>query len=103
MNYPKYYRKDGRCIKCKSPTTGTEVRTPDDVRQKLPLSMSEVTYPTPERFTQELATMEEVDQACFEDYVYAFIRGVHINVEQPMSELQLQRQLKQNEHLNQKV
>lgn len=94
--YPKYYRKDGRSVRRTGDTTGTEVRTPDNPKAKLPLSMSEVTYPDKSRFDDDVSRMEEVDQACYEDYVYAFLRSVRINIEIPMSELQLKRQLEMN-------
>lgn len=88
--YPTYYRIGGKAIRRNNATNGTEVLTPA-ANQKLPLCMGLVTYPTRERFDEDVAGMEQVDQACFEDYVYAFIRGSH-RVEQDMTELQLKRE-----------
>jgi hypothetical protein len=94
--YPKYYRKDGRCLKRKTDTTGTEVRVPDDPKNHFPLMMSEVIYPDKERLDEDIAGLEPVNDKIFEDYVYAFIRGVEMNVSQPMTQLQIKRELEKN-------
>lgn len=75
-----------------SDTTGTEVRVPAP-GEFLPLMMTGVIYPDKDRFDEAIAQLEETDINCFEDYVYAFIRGVDMNVSKPMTELQIKRQL----------
>lgn len=89
MSYPTFYRKDGRCLKRSSDTVAREVRTPAGPKDTLPLSMSDVTFPTKERLDKEVAEMEEVDQACFEAYILSFIGKVEMYVAKPMTEYKL--------------
>lgn len=93
----RYYHTAGCAIRRNSPTKGTQILIPAQVTDRLPLSMTDVTYPSADRFDADLEKMQETDQNVFEDYVYAFIRGVHMNVEYPMTELQIKRQLEKNQ------
>lgn len=94
MNYPQYYRKDGRCVKRESETTGREVRIPDTAKKQLPLILSDITYPTRDRFDQELEGMDQVDQDMWEQYIQAFIGRVEQDVKEPMIRYKLNQELK---------
>lgn len=88
-----YFRKDGSCIRRTSPTQGTVVITPDDPKDKLPLTMSTVTFPTAQRFDDHIKEWEEVDISCFENYVYSFIGRVERDISEPMTRMMIERQL----------
>jgi hypothetical protein len=90
--YPQYFRKDGRCIKRVSATTGTEIRTPDKLENILPLNMSEVTYPTKDRFDDDIKNMEEVDAEMYKQYIYAWLRGSRF-IEAEMTKRAIEEQL----------
>lgn len=94
MTYPTYYRKEGRCLKRDSDTAGREVRIPDSPRQTLPLILSDITFPTRERFDQEVETMDPVDQDMWEQYLQAFIGRVEQDVREPMMRYKLNQEAK---------
>lgn len=94
--YPKYYRLLGRCIKRTSETTGTEVRTPDNIADIFPFGMSLVTYPDKARFDEELAKMEEVDQECFKAYILNLLGHVEVKVNKPMNDMLIKKAMEEN-------
>lgn len=76
--YPKFYRKEGYCLKRESDTTTIEVRVPAP-HQSIPLSHIPGTYPTKERLDDQVASMEEVDQDVYEDYLGTFFAQAREN------------------------
>lgn len=70
-NYPKFYRKDGRCLKRESDMTGLEVQIPKP-GDRLPLIMTPVTYPGKDRLDEAVAAMEAVDQEVYEQFITTF-------------------------------
>ena len=91
--YPRYYRQLGRCVKRKSDTIGLEVRTPDNIVDTFPLSMSEMTYPDKSSFDEAIVKMEEVNEEMYYDYVNSFLGQVETKINAPMNDRAIKRYL----------
>ncbi len=91
--YPKYYRLEGRAICRKTDTTGIEVQIPENPKDKLPLIMAPVVFPTKERFDEAVLKMEATDLDMFETYVKHFTGRVYMDIDRPMTERSIQKQL----------
>ncbi len=76
--YPKFYRKDGHCLKRETDTTAMEIRIPDPEKY-LPLVHQPTTYPSKERLDEEVSRMELVDQDVYEDYLGTFFAQAREN------------------------
>lgn len=92
-NYPKYYRKDGIAIKRETDTTGITVEIPATAQAKLPLILAPVVYPEKQRFDEAIDKMELTDQEVFEGYVKHFCGRVYIDIDKPLTDRNLQKQL----------
>jgi hypothetical protein len=71
MSYPKYYRKNGRCLKVLSPTEALQITLPPDFI--VPLRSQ---YPYPDRLQEELRGFEEVNADTWESFSYSFYAQV---------------------------
>jgi hypothetical protein len=71
MEYPKYYRKNGRCLKVLSPTEALQITLPPDFI--VPLRSQ---FPHPERLQEELREFEEVPSDVWDNFNYSFYHQV---------------------------
>jgi len=69
--YPKFYRKEGLCLRRDSDTVTIEIKVPLE-GNLIPLSHLPVTYPSKERLDAAVAAMEPVDQGVYESYLGAW-------------------------------
>lgn len=71
--YPKFYRKNGKCMRVDSATEVWTITLPP--QSKVPLRDHSI-YPSPERLQEHLSGMVEVDAEEFRSFYFAFIHGV---------------------------
>jgi hypothetical protein len=103
MSYAKkYYRKEGRCIMRTSDVKCTEIQLPDIATEKLPLVLHTITFPDKVRFDESIKEMEEVEEDVFDQYMLSFTHRVKNDIENPMTERSIKRELNKQQHLNYK-
>jgi hypothetical protein len=72
--YPKFYRKDGKCVKVASATETRTIILPPESRVAERYS---TTYPTADRLLESLAGLEEVTEQTFKEFLFTFYQSVN--------------------------
>ncbi len=89
MSYPTYHRKENRCIKRESDTTAMEVKLPEKGKNYTGSHLP-VTYPSKERFDEDIKPMELVDNEVYESYLATFFQGAE-NIRKRFNEIRQKR------------
>lgn len=71
QQYPRYYRKDGKCIKVISPTEGRIIELAPQVRIPLRSIITEK-----DRLDKELEGMTACDSETFKNFLFTFYKQV---------------------------
>ncbi len=71
--YPKYFRRSGRCIKVISPTETRTIILPPD---SLVPERYTTRYPSKERLAEDLQHCEECDENKFKEFLFSFYQRV---------------------------
>ena len=72
--YPKFYRKEGKCVKVVSDTETRTIILPPDA--KVPERYS-TAFPSRTRLEETLAGLEEVPAEIFKNFTFTFYQQVH--------------------------
>lgn len=73
MDYPKYYRKAGRCVKVISPLESRTIILPPAVPAAERFSDK---YPTAERLQEEVKDFQEVTEQTWKEFLFTFYATV---------------------------
>lgn len=71
--YPKYYRKAGKCVKVVNPTETRTIILPPDVRAAERFT---TTWPTPERMQAYIQGMDVTTEEEFKSFLFTFYKSI---------------------------
>ena len=71
--FPKYFRKDGTCVRVDSPTQLKVIKLPPDTTMAERYSS---TYPSKERLNETLSGMEPTTAEIFKNFYFTFLQHV---------------------------
>jgi hypothetical protein len=74
QSFPKYFRKEGRCVKVVSQTETRTVILPPDRSVAERYSSA---FPDYERLLESLQGLEEVSEEIFRDFLFTFYQSVN--------------------------